>query len=372
MNAPTKLIPIFLTFSMIGLSGCSTVSSWMGSDEPDYRESNARLAKNLEMPPNLFHPSKKQEEMEIVFQELQAPTEQNDYIPTYKAAGVSIQSNLSERWLEIDSSNSDHVWNSVKRFLENSGMKVKEERKDIGIIKTDFSKRSELVPLDDVSPLTRMLNSWRPELAEGIYDRFVVRVETLKESNKTRVYFHHHMVVSPDTNAELGGDERWRIKPYNPLMEAEALYRAMIFFGSTSDVALAQLKVTGQMSEEFNGEQELESLILHANLSQSWGYLQAMVYRADWQVDQSKPELHKMWIKVPESARKDDSLISKLAFWKTDEDKMALPEVILLQLESDEKDSTKTRLTAKSLEGDTPLNEAKRKYLFERLGLLGQ
>lgn len=369
-QTPRKILPLVFTVSVLGLGGCSTFST--GSDEPDYRESNTKLAKNLEMPPNLFHPSKKQEQMEVVYQEFQAPAEQRDAIPTYKVSGVSVQSNLSERWLELDTTNSDHIWQSLQRFLGTLGMEVKQARKDIGIIKTDFAKRTELVPLDDVGPLTRLFNSWRPELAEGIYDRLVARVETDEETGKTRVYFHHHMVFSPDTNAEITGEERWRIKPYNPLFEAEALYQAMIFFGSTSEVALAQLKVTGKMTEEFNGQQELESLVLYANMDRSWGYLQAMVYRADWQVDKSNPSLHKMWVKVPEKARKDGSFLSSLAFWRDDSDKMQLPEVVQLQLESDEKDANKTYLTAKAPEGETPLNEEKRKYLFESLGLLGK
>ncbi|MEA3406226.1 MAG: outer membrane protein assembly factor BamC [Pseudomonadota bacterium] len=372
-QAPTKLLPLIVAFSFVGLSGCSSISSLMGEEETDYRVNETQLAKNLEMPPNLFHPSKKQSQMEVVFQSQQAtPAEQKATIPTYQVEGVSIQSNLSERWLELDTANSDHVWQSVKRFMTTLGMQVEEERKDIGIIKTGFTKRTELAPLDDVGPLTKLFNSWRPELAEGIYDRFVARVETDEAANKTRVYFHHHMLYSPDTNEEITGDDRWRVKPYNPVFEAEALYQAMIFFGSNSEVALAQLKTTGKMSEMFEGEQELEGLILHANLSQSWGYLQAMVYRADWQVEQSMPATYDMWVKVPAEARAEGSFISKLAFWKSEDDKVELPEVVLLKLTADEKDSNRTFLTANVKEGESPLTAEKRKYLFEKLGLLGQ
>jgi len=372
-QAPKKLLPLILAFSFAGLSGCSSISSLMGEDENDYRVNETQLAKNLEMPPNLFHPSKKQSQMEMVFQTQQATQiEQKATIPTYQVEGVSIQANLSERWLELDTANSEHVWQSIKRFMNSLGMQVEEERKDIGIIKTGFANRTELAPLDDVGPLTKLFNSWRPELAEGIYDRLVARVETDEATNKTRVYFHHHMLYSPDTNEEISGEDRWRVKPYNPLFEAEALYQAMIFFGSNSDVALAQLKTTGKMSEIFEGEQELEALILHANLSQSWGYLQAMVYRADWQVEQTMPATHQMWVKVPEEAQADSSFLSKLAFWKSEGDKPDLPEVVLLTLTADEKDSNRSFLTANVKEGESPLNEEKRKYLFEKLGLLGQ
>lgn len=376
MKSTTKLLPIVLTVSlagsMTGLSGCSTVSNLLGSDEPNYRENNKELARNLEMPPNLFHPSKKQEQMEIAFQQSQAQVKQNDFIPTYKADGVTIKSNLSERWLEVDTTNSEHVWQSIKRFLNTLGMEVEEERKDIGIIKSKFTKRTTLVPLDDVGSLTKLLNSWRPEVADGVYDRLVARIETDMNTHKTRVYFHHHMLFSPDSNLGVGGEEKWRIKPYNPLFEAEALYQAMIFFGSTSDVALAQLKVTGKMTEEFNGQQELAGLVLDANMDQSWSYLQAMIYRADWQVDGSDKVKRQLLVKVPDEARKDDSFLGKLAFWKDEADKVQLPKVVVLQLEVDEQDASRTYLTAKAQEDDVPLNEEKRKYLFKRLGLLGQ
>ena len=371
--APTKSLPLILSFSLIGLSGCSSLSTLMGDEENNYRTNETQLSKNLEMPPNLFHPSKKQAQMEVVFQNEPLPmVDQKQTIPTYQMPGVSIQSNLSERWLELDTANSDRVWQGIKRFLATMGMSVEEERKDIGIIKTAFTQRTEIAPLDDVGTLTRLLNSWRPEFAEGIYDRFVARIETDTATDKTRVYFHHHMMYSADTNAEMNGDDRWRLKPYNPLFEAEALYQAMIFFGSNSEVALAQLKVTGKMSEIFEGEQELEGLVLHANLSQSWGYLQAMVYRADWQVEQSTVVTNEMWVVVPESYRQAPSILAKLAFWSDQEKSVKLPEKVLLKLNVDEKDASNTLLTAQVKEGDTPLNEERRKALFKQLGLLGQ
>ncbi len=370
-QAPSKLLPLIMSFSLVGLSGCSSFSGLTGSDEADYRVNETQLAKNLEMPPNLFHPSKKQAEMEIVFQNQQKAVEQKATIPTYKAEGVSIQSNLSERWLELETANSDHVWQSVKRYFETLGMKVEDERKDIGIIKTTYVNRTAIAPMDDMGPLTRMFNRWRPEVVEGIYDRFVARVETDEANNKTRIYFHHHMMYTPDVNEEMGGEDRWRLKPYNPVFEAEALYQAMIFFGSKSDVALAQLKVTGQMTEVFEGEYELQGLLLHADLSQSWGYLQSMIYRADWQVEQLMPATHEVWVKVPEALRTEGSFFSKLAFWNQQSD-IELPERVKLKLSADEKDSSRTLLTAQVKEGETPLNAERRKYLFEKLGLLGQ
>ena len=368
----TKFLPLILSCSLVGLSGCSSFSNLMGDDETDYRTSETQLSKNLEMPPNLFHPSTKQSQMEVVFQKQISSVEQKQTIPTYQMPGVNIQSNLSERWLELETANSNQVWQGVKRFLQTLGMQVEEERKDIGIIKTAFTKRTQIAPMDDVGTLTKLLNSWRPELAEGIFDRLIARIETDSVTGKTRVYFHHSMMYSADTNAEITGEERWRLKPYNPLFEAEALYQAMVFFGSNSEVALAQLKVTGKMSEMFEGEQALEGLVLHANLAQSWSYLQAMVYRADWQVEQTNLATNQMWVVVPDSVREEGSLLSKLAFWKSDDSQVKLPGKVLLKLAIEENDENRSLLTAQVEEGDTPLNEERMKALFKQLGLLGQ
>lgn len=370
-HTPTKFLPLILSFSLVGLSGCSSISSLMGDGDTDYRVNETQLSKNLEMPPNLFHPSKKQSQMEVVFQNQPTVTEQKKTIPTYQAEGVSIKADLSERWLELDTANSGQVWEGVKRFLETLGMSVNEERKDIGIIKTDYTKRTALVPLDDVGSLTKILNSWRPELAEGIFDRFVVRLNTDEEAGKTRIFFHHHMLYSPDTNAAISGSESWKIKPYNPMMEAEALHQAMIFFGSSSEMALAQLEVSGKMVEAFNGEEQLDGLIFNANLSKSWGYLQAMVYRVDWQIEDIDTDNNELWVKIPSTEREEGGFLSKLAFWKSD-DKSQLPETVVMKLSVDEDRADRTFLAVEAKEGATPLNEARKKALFEKLGLLGQ
>ncbi len=373
MRLTAKTVVISTSLIAVSLSGCSTTTGMFGSDS-SYRDSEGKVVQNLEMPPNLFNPGKSKSNLSLALaqaeQDALAQQDSYDHIPNFKADGLSIQSNLSERWLEIDSVNSEQVWSGLKRFLESAGFKVGEERKDIGVMKTDYQQRSELVPLDDVGPLTKMLNSWRPELAEGVYDKLIIRVETDLNANKTRVYFSHHMLYSPDANEARDLGDRWRIKPYSPVMEAQALYQAMVFFGSTSEKALAQLKITEKMVEIVDGE-EFQALSLRADIEKSWSYVQAMVYRANWQMDKVRIAEHQMWIQVPESAKKEDSFLSNLAFWK-DAGKADLPEIVELQLTTSETDSTQTILTVKSAEDNKPLNAQQRRYIFESLGLLAE
>lgn len=340
----------------------------------NYRDSETELVQTLEMPPNLFNPAKAKSQLAdaLVQLEQDKKSEQSsrDYIPTFQADGLSIQSNLSERWLEIDSVESEQVWQNMKRFLQNFGFDIAEERKDIGVLKTKYLKRTELVPLDDVGMLTKLLNSWRPELAEGIFDKFVVRVETDVNASVTRVYFSHHMLYSPEVNAVVEGSERWKIKPYRPEMEAQALYQAMVFLGSSGDKALAQLKVTEQMVELVEGE-EFGYLVLRASLEKGWSYLQAMIYRADWQVVQTDSAHYSLWVEVPDAIKQEKSLLSSLAFWRKSE-QQDLPDVVKLQLRISDEDAEKTLLTVHAPDDATPLNGAQRRYIFENLGLLAK
>jgi len=371
MRLYAKTFVLTTAVATLSLSGCSTISNMFGTDG-SYRDSEGKLVKKLEMPPNLFNPAKPQTEMSLALQKAEqdalAGQDKYDFIPNFKAQGVAINSNLSERWMEIDSSNSEQVWSSLKRFFISKGFAVETERKDIGVMKTDYLARTSLVPLDDVGPITKMLNSWRPELADGVYDKFTARVETDVAAGKVKVFINHSELYSPDANEAREIDRQWRIKPYSPVMEAEALYQAMIFFGSSSETALAQLKITEQNVEVVEGE-ELEGLAFRTTTEQAWSYLQAMIYRAAWSIDNVKASHNELWVQVPKSVREDDSFLSSLAFWR-DSGKKALPETVRLKLTQSETESDKVILTTSAPEGAAPLNEQQRRYIFESLGLL--
>lgn len=374
MHLSKQVVFISVSLSLLGLSGCSMFQGAENTYQNDYRDSESEIVQTLEMPPNLFNPGKAKNKLAIAtseqVQDQLAEQDDASYIPTFKVDGLSIKSNLSERWLEIDSVDSEQVWFNVKQFLQRFGFTIAEERKDIGVLKTEYLKRTELVPMDDIGLITKALNSWRPELADGIYDKFVARVETDEKSSVTRVYLSHHMLYSPEVNEAIGATERWKIKPYRPEMEAQALYQAMVFLGASSQKALAQLKVTEQMVELVEGE-ELSHLVLRANLDKSWSYLQAMIYRADWQVINTNVAQHELLIEIPDSIKQEKSFLSRLAFWKSS-DQQDLPSVVQLKLSSSDDGLDKTNLTVQAIEGDSPLKGSQRRYIFESLGLLAQ
>lgn len=348
--------------------------------DTDYRDTEKSLSQTLDMPPNLFAPSRNRDDFHSAINNAKNPEDGYRFVPTYRADNVRVESNLSERWLVVTGMTSEQVWEGTQAFLVSLGMPIKEKRKDIGMIRTEFIPRTELVPLDDQGPLTRLLNSWRPELAEGVYDRLIARVEYDEEDKLTRVYFHHYMVFDPsvaeeDEQAVTVGDG-WRIKPYNPIIEAEALYQSMIFFGSTQSQALKDVQITEAEVETVGDEKVFGGLIFAATEDETLGYLQAMIYRSGWTMDRMKPSTKEVWVQVPKDARKDSSLSASLAFWRSDdEQEKYIPEVVRFQVSENDKaepGEESSLLTVSSQEGETPLTPEKREYIFQSLGLMAK
>ncbi|MBN2646904.1 MAG: outer membrane protein assembly factor BamC [Thiotrichales bacterium] len=354
------------------LSGCSTFSSLFGSDDR-YREEENKMVENLEMPPNLFNPGKNDNQLAPALKEAQKAVlaSQNPSgveIPTFRAQNVALKSNLSERWLELQSTDSLLVWNSLKRFLTDQGFAIAEERQDIGLLKTDYLSRSELAPVDRYDgTLTRLLNSWRPEVAKGAYDKFILRVATDGTAGVTRIYINHHEMIEPTNRGDSSvGGNAWQVRPYSPVLEAEKLLQAMVFFGSTEEIALAQLQASVQNIEVVEGE-EFGGLRLQASMPASWDYLKSMVYRANWNLHKSNNAAYTMQVDVPEALRQPESFFSAFAFWNT-EDKTNLPERLAFRLQENADQSVLVSVSA--LEGEKPLTPSQKRYVFERLGLL--
>ncbi|HIC99743.1 MAG TPA: outer membrane protein assembly factor BamC [Piscirickettsiaceae bacterium] len=361
----------------VSLSGCSSFSKALNLEDSvwsssNYRDQERALAESLETPPTLVKP---QQNNSLALLDNQAVTRlgnqvvssevaqiSQEAIPAYKAKGVAVEATLCERWLTLDEVSADMAWEGVQKFLKTLGLPIKEANRATGIIKTEYVQRKEIVPLLDVSPLRKLLNKWRPEVADGAMDRFTVHVTVDPNAQRAQIRFHHHQVFAVDD----GDTEVYHVKPYDPVKELEILYQAAVFFGAHKEAALKQVKVSAHTVEIVKGE-EIDGLILHAPLSQSWAYLQSMIWRADWQVVSVSPERHQMVVRL--DGAEDKGFWSSMAFWRRDN---GLPKQVVLQLKPVKDNPQQTLLQVDVPEGDTPMNQATRLRVFEKLGLLGQ
>lgn len=371
-----KLAGALIVAGVIGLSGCSSFSKALNLEDStwstgNYREQEQTLAEALEVPPTLVNPSRQggmslfdgQGVADGGVSGRQIAQMSDQAIPAYRAKGVEVKSSLCERWLQLSSMPADEVWRGVQQFLKTLGYPIKEANRATGIIRTEYVQRKEVVPLEDVSPLRKLFNKWRPEVADGALDRFTVHVTVNPDTGVSEIRFHHHQVFALDD----GDTEQYQVRPYDPVKELEMLYQSAIFFGARKEAALKQVKVTTHKVEIVNGE-ALDGLVLHAPISEAWAYLQSMIWRADWRVVSVSPERHQMVLSLT-GAEQEKGFWSSLAFWKRRD---ALPERVVLTLEPVKGKPQQSLLRADVPEGEKPLDDQMRRKLFRKLGLLSE
>jgi len=397
-------ISVVSTFAL--LWGCSTTSttsdnvrSALAGDEDDYRETEETLKPSLEVPPDLISPSQNQQ----AISELLNPDgdQGGGDIPLRQLNGVKVKTNLSERWIELPITAEEQeekvqqlarLWQDTQNFLISLGFEIDEADQTLGMIRTKYKARSELAPIDAQGPLTRLLNSWRPEMIKGVYDRLTARVETDLQAGMARLYFYDQVVFQNND----GDTDQWIARPYSPELEAEALYQALIFFGVTAKEAFRQIDVTQHLVQPVNmgqsqGQQAdkdaetLKGVLLKAPFEVAWTYTKAMLYRAGWQLVNIDEGRYQLKVRLPEHLMQEKSGFFARLFSKSSSQSLELPESLIFTLQAaDEIKGLKTQdgeagnlqfLTVEKLESEeemqsSSLTEPQQTYIFKALGFL--
>jgi outer membrane protein assembly factor BamC len=150
-----------------------------------------------------------------------------------QAPGVRIERDGDRRWLVVDQP-ADKVWPVVRDFWAQSGLALRLESPETGIMETDWSEKRPPVPDSWVrNQLSRVLNSL---YATAERDKFRTRLET--DGKVTEVYVTHRGLVE-----ELSGPFKetsvWVPRPSDPELEAEFLRRIMLRFTPEQKAAAA-------------------------------------------------------------------------------------------------------------------------------------
>jgi outer membrane protein assembly factor BamC len=359
----SKSILSVAILSLLGLAGCSNLGKSFGSGDSvvsndNYRVTQDALISPLELPPNFKNPSRN---MDVSNRQLMGQLNdklvKND-IPTYQVDGLSIQSNLSERWLHVDKVDSNDLWERLQRFVVAQGFSVEESRKDVGIIRTAFLSRKEIVPKSEISFLTRALNSWREETAKGALDRLTLRVASDGKGG-ANVYLRHSMMIE-DKDGDMG---YWRSRPYHPEFEAEMLYQSMVFLGASMNNAINQVAAT-EKRLELSLDGEFAGLSLKAGMEESWQFILSLTDRAGFTIVNTDRANGLMSIKLPPSkSQSEKGFFAKL--FSSDANEVT---DVTLKFKANDKDKT-TDVTVAAT-NEQALTADQRKNVFQRMGVI--
>lgn len=228
----------------LALGGCSVTETINDATRIEYK--TATQGPRLDIPPDLVTP--RGADRLAIPERLGAGTTLSDFNRERSAAapvasttpgvlprtpGVRIERDGDRRWLVVDQP-PEKVWPVVRDFWAQSGLALRLDSPETGIMETDWSEKRPPVPDSWVrNQLSRVLNSL---YSTGERDKFRTRLES--DGKVTEVYVTHRGLVE-----ELSGPFKetsvWVPRPSDPELEAEFLRRIMLRFTPEQKAAAA-------------------------------------------------------------------------------------------------------------------------------------
>jgi outer membrane protein assembly factor BamC len=246
-----------------------------------------------------------------------------------KVDKVSVERDGSQRWLQVREPAAE-VWPVVKDFWQSLGFVITLEEPEAGVMETDWAENRAKIPQDAI-------RRWIGKALDSLYstaerDKFRTRLEPGADANTTEIYISHRGMEEVYEGTQGGGDQgqgrtMWQPRPSDPELEAEMLRRLMVRFGVEESRAKALLAEKAAppratLSKTPDGE---ASVTLPEAFDRAWRRVGLALDRVGFVVEDRDRVAGVYYVRYadPEAnTGKDKGLLSKLAFWKSDDSKV--------------------------------------------------
>jgi len=306
-------------------SACGTLDKIAPGRKIDYKKSNTTDA--LEIPPDLSSSTIKD-----------APSALEAAGATYsgldasepvagKAAVLPGQSNIrverdgDQQWLVIQDK-PEKVWPRVREFWMEQGFLINKEDPRVGVIETGWAENRADIPAGPIrGMLSKVIDS---AYSAATRDQFRVRLEHGAAADTTELYLTHRgveEVVQGSTDGD--GSTIWRPRPSDPELEAEMLKHLMVYLGVEDNKAKTLLanEPTDRARARLVKEASGSMLLVEDGFSRAWRRTGIALDRVGFAVeDRDRAEgIYYVRYSDPLHNQNKKGLLSKLAFWSTDE-----------------------------------------------------
>ena len=314
---------------LLWLAGCGSLNPFSSSKGVDYKSTAS--VPSLEVPPDLTMPAfddrYRDRPGSATASGLAAGTQpaRTGLLPTIDAGRIERAG--TQRWLVVQGT-PEAVWGLARDFWASNGFTMALERPDIGIMETDWAENKALLPQNWVRrQLGRIVDL---VYDTGERDRFRTRIERGERPGTVEVYISHRgMVETPTTKGAQGGggmDFQWKMKDPNPELEAEMLQRMLVRMGTPEQVAQTAvtrpIEVSLAKVEKRPDGQPL--LAFDDPFDRAWRRVGLALDRVGFTVVDRDRQKGMYFVRYVDpdgspSSKKDDSWLSKLAFWRSED-----------------------------------------------------
>ena len=241
---------------------------------------------------------------------------------------VRVERAGNERWLVIQATPAI-VWPQVRDFWLAQGFLIQFEDPSIGIMETDWAEQRDAIKGGFIQGLFERMSSAFYGVATR--DKFRTRLERGSVDGVTEVYISHRgaeeVAVKNKSNTPMDADESrvWQPRPADPELEAEMLSRMLIFFGVEENSARQRIATTTERPSRAKLEHDGSGagmLSLQESFSRAWRRTGLALDRVGFTVEDRDRSRGLYFVRYVDPDRKqegDESFLSKLAFWSSDD-----------------------------------------------------
>lgn len=233
---------------------------------------------------------------------------------------VRVERSGSQRWLVV-AMPAEGLWDTVKDFWQETGFIVNVERREAGVMETDWAENRAKIQDDFIRrSFGKLLDSL---YSTGERDKFRTRLEPGAEPGTTDIFISHRAMEEVFTSAAKD-ETRWQPKPPDPDLEAEMLRRLMVRLGAEEKRAEAQLATTRVEPRARLAKADSEGMLeVDERFDRAWRRVGLALDRIGFTVEDRDRSRGLYFVRYvdPEvdNRKKNDGLLSKLAFWKSSE-----------------------------------------------------
>lgn len=313
------------------LGACSTADK-LRDDGSTIEYKSARKLPPLDVPPDLTAPARDErfqvpEPSSATLSGYQAGRAQEagggDAAVLPKIDGMHIERAGDERWLVVNEP-PEKVWPVLKSFWQENGFLIARELPEAGVLETDWSENR--ATLSQTWPQRTLGGLFGALQSTGTRDKYRARLERAPGGG-TEIYVSHRGLVEVYVSEDRA-QTAWQPSPPNPELEAEFLRRLMVRLGATENQARAQLAsapAAPQRATLNKGADGAGLLEVLEPFDRAWRRVGLALDRVGFTVEDRDRQKGVYFVRYadPQGERKkDEGLLAKLAFWRSDAPKV--------------------------------------------------
>lgn len=346
---------LVLVTAAVSLSACGTWEKVVGK-KTDYKQSRSEAP--LEIPPDLN--SSTIEDALVVpggatttYSEYSSGEEKVAPGSTgvlVQPQNMQIERHGDKQWLVIQSS-AEAAWPKVRDFWLQNGFLLTMDDPKVGIMETDWAENRADIPQDFIRrTIGKALDSL---YSSATRDRFRTRLERTGPDSVEVFITQRGMEEVVQGNNDNDTGTVWKPRPNDPELEAEMLKRLMVSLGADEEAAKTQLVQPDQQSAPrtqlvVNATGE-SLLVVEQGFSRAWREVGLALDRVGFTVEDRDRTAGTYFVRYNDPLKEDkkNGFLSKMAFWRDDDPKLAEQYRILLSAEGEKTNVTVLNAEAK-------------------------